>query len=568
MVEGLCTHAHNVRQMISLIRTAATLSFVFLLLGCGERRAGVQPRAEGREPRADRRELKAESRELTAESREPQTDTVARLVRRYVAQPAALQRVSGQATTHVALRPLDSLLAVRVLDSRGAELDSVAVTWTMVDPADGATLRVINPVTDSLGVSRAAFSPGLSANAQHVIAEVAGVGRITFPVTVAARMVRHAPTAIIIWAGEDVTVSAALRDSSGNVLTGGNIAWASSDTSTARVSAAGTSAPVTALAAGSAEIFSFAETGKVRGATRVTVRPVVRGRIVTLDGSTTPDLNVELESGDIRETIPAVRGIFTARIPFHPGADVVVRIPQPSPGYHVAAVRVGTQRELQSLAIALVPTRFTIDAGTYEGQAVAIDAAVAMRPGSRGAPFWRVVPLSGTTPRKLLGWREAEYPLRVAFNRPASRGSIDAQDSVAFWNIADVMERDLGRDLFTPADLSDSARGTIVRVELRPQSSEGHTFVAWEQAGDAHEGVVILREQATLRDAHVVTHELVHLLGFGHASVWSSVSQAEGVTARRLSMEDVAYIQLAMRLRSLQERTGARPGLPSTGLGR
>jgi hypothetical protein len=365
-----------------------------------------------------------------------------------------------------------------------------------------------------------------------------------------------------MWAGEDTMVVAALRDSSGNALTGGDIGWASSDTSTARVSAAGTSAHVTALAAGTAEIFSFAEVGKVRGATRVAVRPVIRGLIVTLDGDTPPDVRVSLESGDIRETIPAVRGRFTARIPFDPGAEVMVRIPQPSHAYHAAVVRVGTQRELQSLTVALVPTRFTIDAGPHRGQTVAIDASIAMRQGARGAPFWRVVPLSGSTPRKLLGWRDADYPLRVAFNRPASTGQIDAADSVAFWDIVGIMEADLGRDLFTPAELADSARGMIVRVELRPQSSEGHTFVAWEQAGDAHEGVVILRERATLRDAHVVTHELVHLLGFGHAIGWGSVSQAGGGTARRLSVDDVAYIQLAMRLRSLQERTGARGGLP------
>ena len=545
--------------MISLIRTAAGLSFVFFLLGCGERRAGVQPRAESQEPRAD-------SREPRTDSREPIADTVVRLVRRYVAQPAALQRVSGQATTRVALRPLDSLLAVRVLDSRGAELDSVAVTWTMVDAAEGATLRVIDRVTDSLGVSRAEFSPGLSANAQHVVAEIAGVGRIAFSVTVAARAVRHAPTGIVIWAGDDTTVAAALHDSSGNALTGGEIAWASSDTSSARVAAAGTSARVIALAAGTTEVFSFAETGKVRGATRVTVRPVVRGRIVTLDGSVAPEVSVELESGDIRETVSAVRGLFTARVPFPPGAEVMVRIPQPSSAYHAAMVRVGAQRDLQSLAIALIPTRFTIDAGSHRGQTVAIDAAVAMRPGGRGAPFWRVVPLSGTTPRKLLGWRDGEYPLRVAFNRAASTARIDAADSVAFWNIASMMEADLGRDLFTPAELADSARGMIVRVEIRPQPSEAHTFVAWEQAGDAHEGVVILGHQGTLRDAHVVTHELVHLLGFGHASGWTSVSQAGGGTARRMTVEDIAYIQLAMRLRSLQERTGARPGLPTLGL--
>ncbi|HYC49894.1 MAG TPA: hypothetical protein VEB19_02175 [Gemmatimonadaceae bacterium] len=531
------------------MRATATVLFIMLASGCDER-------AVGRGPIAD------------ADSREPrpraEADTVVRLVKRYVTQPAAVQRVSGAFTAKVALRSLDSTLAIRVLDNRGGEVVGVPVRWTLVDAGDSASLRVIDATSDSAGVSRASFTPGLSAGVQRVIAEVSGVRRIEFPVTVPARANRNLPAVVTLWSGDDTTVTAALRDADGNALHGGEVTWASTDTSTARVErAAGTDARIIAVAAGSAEIHSFVEAGKVRGTTRVTVRPVIRGRIVTLDGSAPPPLRVAIQSDGVRDTLAAAGGSVSARIPLDPDADVVLRVLLPSgAAYHAGDVRVGAQRDLQSLTIALVPRRFTIDAGPYLGQTVDIDAAAAMRRGGRGAPFWRLVPLSGDTPRKLLGWRDADFPLRVAFNRQPSNGRMDAGDSTAFWAIADRMEADLGRDLFTPAQPGDSIRGTIARVELRPQSSEGHTFVAWAQAGDAQEGVLIFREAATLRDAHVVTHELVHLVGFGHATGWATVSQPAGGTAQRLTAEDVAYIQLAMRLRSLQERTGARPAVP------
>ena len=133
---------------------------------------------------------------------------------------------------------------------------------------------------------------------------------------------------------------------------------------------------------------------------------------------------------------------------------------------------------------------------------------------------------------------------------------------MAFWAIVRDMERDLGMTLFAPAESRDSTHGNVVPVEISGQASEGHTFVSWGQPGDASNGVLLFRRAATLRDSHVVTHELVHLLGFGHSTAWPTIAKAIGGTQHRLTPEDVGYIQLAMRLRRLQQQTGARPGLP------
>ena len=110
--------------------------------------------------------------------------------------------------------------------------------------------------------------------------------------------------------------------------------------------------------------------------------------------------------------------------------------------------------------------------------------------------------------------------------------------------------------------MSDSSRLAIVPIEIGVQGAEGHTFLASAAEGNANDGVVLFRHSSTLHDAHVVTHELLHLIGFGHTSAWETVSIPSGGSEPRLTPQDVAYVQLAYRLRRIQRETGARPGLP------
>ena len=482
----------------------------------------------------------------------------------YSSRPSAIQRATGVLRPLDALRPLDSVLRVRVLDERGAELGGVPVRWTLEGAAEGAALRVVNAMTDSLGLSRAELTPGRSADPQSAIAEVAHVGRIRFAVTIPAAHVRVHPARVSLWAGDDTIVAAELRDRNGVVLAGGAAGWATTDTLVARVvSDSSWRASVRGRSAGATQVVAWVGDGKVRGTGHVTVRPVVTGQFITADGGAVPAMRLEVVAADVRDSVVVRDGAFTARIPMPREAHTIVSASPVDGAYHDAMVRVHDQRELQRLVIALVPTSYRIDAGAYQGQVVPIDAAAAMRRVGRSAPFWRLVPYSGAGPRKLLGWREDHLPLRIAFDRERSASPISAEDSTAFWHIAERMERDLGRALFTPADPeSDSVLASIIRVRITPQSAEGHTFVSWTQSGDANDGLLRFSRASTLRDPHVVTHELAHLLGFGHTASWPTISQPHSGTQPRLTPQDVAYIQLAMKLRRLQEDTGARPGVP------
>jgi hypothetical protein len=491
-------------------------------------------------------------------------DTVVRYVVRARRFPLALERITPDLHVQRALAPLDTLV-VRVYDNRAVKFAGVPVRWSAMGLGEGAQFNVVNARSDSLGLSRATFTPGTSADSQHVFADVEKVGRIDFTVVVPVTSLGVRVSQPDVWSGETVLASAELRDVAGRELTGGQLSWASDDTSVLRVERAdATHGRVTGIAAGEASIVAWVDAGRVQGSARLLVRPVVAGAFVTLDGRPPPDMRMEIRSEAVRESLSVVDGRFTARPLLDPDASVqVLAAPvRDTLLYHTVDVRVHAQRDLQRLRVALIPTHWRIDAGTYAGRDIPVDAARALRRTGRGAGFWRLVPLSGTSPRRILGWAESQLPLRLAFDRAQSFEPITAGDSTAFWASADRMQRDLGVRVFIPANMNDTVRGPVVPIEISMQSTEGHTSLSWGQAGDAGDGVILLRSASTLGDAHVVTHELLHLLGFGHTSQWPTVSVPAGGTEIALTPFDVAYVQLAMRLRRLQHETGALHGLP------
>lgn len=489
--------------------------------------------------------------------------TVVQRVGNITRYASAMQRVTGALDTRRALHPLDSTLAILVMDQRGAEMANVRVAWTLLSAGNGAELRIINARTDSLGVSRASFTPGSTALPQTVVAQVQNVGRISFAVSVPLAAITLAATERAFWSGEETHVSAELRDAQGTVLTDGPVVWGTTDSTVLAIRSGGVSrSTVLGQLPGSANIVAWVEPATVRGDLRLTVKPIVRGAFVALDGSSVPPIRLEVRSGSLTDTVAVTDGRFSKRIDL-PASDVEVRVTPLGTSHHAANVRVTTPRALQDIRIALVPTRWRIEGGTYNGREVRIDAAGALRRPTGSASFWRLAPIDARAPTQVLGWPESAFPLRIAFHRARSREPITAGDSAEFWRIAAQMERDIGLRLFAPAALpGDSIASGIITAEIASDGAEGHTFVTWNDAGNASDGVLMFRRAATLRDPHVVTHELLHLLGFGHATSFQSVSR-QGSAEPRLTAEDVAHAQVALRLRRLQRETGARPGLPS-----
>lgn len=188
---------------------------------------------------------------------------------------------------------------------------------------------------------------------------------------------------------------------------------------------------------------------------------------------------------------------------------------------------------------------WTIRGGTYTGETVVIDRRKATR---RGSHFWRISTIRNDA--RIVGWNPSRLPAPVGL-----RARVSEADSVAFWEILRQMETDMGMRLFEPFTLGrDTDPYDVIVVDLQNMAGEdGVTLITWSGSGAPYDARVNLRSLATLRHPGIVTHEMMHALGFGHTSAWSSVMNPHG-TSNRLTRDDVAYAQAAFEARAESER--------------
>jgi len=202
---------------------------------------------------------------------------------------------------------------------------------------------------------------------------------------------------------------------------------------------------------------------------------------------------------------------------------------------------------LSSVSAQAPDSAWVIKGGTYAGQSVAIDRSLAARKSSR---FWRVSSIKGD--RRIVGWNPSTLPARVAFHSSI----ITAADSIAFWSTLRRMEEDMGMRLFEPTSLAaEPDDQSVIVVDLKAMAGdEGVTYITWSTNSSPYDARVYLRSTSSLHDPRVVTHEMMHALGFGHTTSWTSIMNAGPSGPDRLSVEDVAYAQAAFGSRASNER--------------
>lgn len=190
---------------------------------------------------------------------------------------------------------------------------------------------------------------------------------------------------------------------------------------------------------------------------------------------------------------------------------------------------------------------WVIRGGTYAGQSVVIDRSLAARKSSR---FWRVSSIKSD--RRIVGWNPSTLPAHVAFHN----SRITAADSIAFWSTLRRMEEDMGMHLFEPTSLAaEPDDQSVIVVDLKAMAGdEGVTYITWSTNSSPYDARVYLRATSSLHDPRVVTHEMMHALGFGHTTSWTSIMNAGPSGPDRLSIEDVAYAQAAFESRASNER--------------
>ena len=157
-------------------------------------------------------------------------------------------------------------------------------------------------------------------------------------------------------------------------------------------------------------------------------------------------------------------------------------------------------------------------------------------------------------------WPDAALPIPVAFNRPGSSGTISDADSVAVWKIIGHMEDALGRQLFQPASLSslappDSAGysngAVLISIDNTLSPNAGYTNWYYDGYGDIYKARTRVGSEAALSQRGLVTHELMHALGFHHTCQWQTVMGGYGCPMNDgATIQDVAAFTLAWTLRS------------------
>jgi hypothetical protein len=331
------------------------------------------------------------------------------------------------------------------------------------------------------------------------------------------------------------------------------------------LSGGGRMLPTAAPLRSAADLWLRAMSGAARPA-------VIRGRVLLPDDGSPRGLRAWLstpthfDSADVDAT-----GAFTLALP-QPDCDSIDILFDASPGfarrYHPARLRVPVPRPgdttgLETIRVLLVPTSFTVEAGTYAGATVPIDVDAAVAGPRERARYWRISRFAQSRGVPV-GWPVDRFPIPLSvFGRSAPMRSAD---SATFWAVARQLEQDVGRTLFRPIS-QDSAEseGWSIRVTVDPaEESAGITFITYDGVGDVYEATIAIRSSMLLADSRVVSHELMHALGFGHSVGWSSVMGGPNQSATRATASDVAYAQLFYRMRRVYIEQHATHGVLET----
>ena len=293
--------------------------------------------------------------------------------------------------------------------------------------------------------------------------------------------------------------------------------------------------------------------------------PTVRGSIILADEGSPTGLYAYLRSATYRDSVPiGEAGSFALDVAEAHCGPLELRVDTPPDAerrYHAAVVgldaagrplghgpRAQRSQPDAALRILLVPTRFVIDGGTYAGAVVPIFLDAALAPGWERTRYWRVARAGSEGYGTPVAWPESFFPIPVILR---ARGGVGAADSIAFWRAARQLEMDFGRSLFQPApdEPADEEIWKIVVVVASSAGSAGMTYVTYDSFGAIYEVMIAIRTREYFADARLISHELMHALGFGHSTGWYSAAGGSTSTPARATATDIAYAQLLYRLR-------------------
>jgi hypothetical protein len=374
--------------------------------------------------------------------------------------------------------------------------------------------------------------------------------------------IRIVPETVTLRVGETTTLGLEALDSAGRRTHVAAVRWRPDDTHIVALDRAGA---VTATAPGTTTLEAWV--GTVRAHARVDVLPVVRGRVLTIDGEVPPGMQVRFVARDFADSVVVGSdGRFEFRPPatFGDTAELSIRATDPRSGrYHPMVARLTARETGPELRAVVVPTSWTIRSGSYAGATLDVSADAALKRWRGAAPFARSAAHEGRQTRRVVGWAPEAFPLPVAFVRERPASQISPADSAAFWASVRRLEEQLGMSAFRPAEISAPGDGRLgVEVVVDPRIPPAAvTWASWVPSGDLNDARVAVRTTGDFRNTALIAHEMIHALGFGHALEWRSVmTRTPSGSVSALTAQDVAYVQLIHRVRAAQAAFGADLG--------
>ncbi len=290
--------------------------------------------------------------------------------------------------------------------------------------------------------------------------------------------------------------------------------------------------------------------------------PVLHGVLVNVDSEPVSGASVVVGWGGIADTIASDSSGRFAMMERPVVGDTVTVTILPGAALHPARVLIPGDRIRDETDVVLLPSRWAIRGGAFAGETVSISPAAALRRSERES-FSRMARARYGTRRDIVAWPRERLPIPLAIHRDEGQRITDA-DSVALWQTVAALEDELGMALFKPA--GDSAVqadgwGTSVRVDPTLNAS-GLTFDTWEGGGQLFDAAITVRHASDFSDRTIMFHELLHALGFGHTSAWTSIMAKHVSSATQaLTEEDVAYTQVLLRLGQVQRALRTSYGL-------
>ncbi len=290
--------------------------------------------------------------------------------------------------------------------------------------------------------------------------------------------------------------------------------------------------------------------------------PVLHGMLVNVDSAPVAGASVVVDWGGIIDTIAAdSAGRFAIMQRSTPRDTVTVSI-VPDAAFHGAVLRIPVDRIRDEADVVLLPNRWAIRGGAFAGDTVSFSPAAALRRSERES-FSRIASSRHGARRDMVAWPRERLPIPLAIHRDSGQRITEA-DSVELWRTIAALEGELGMVLFKPANDSaviEDGWGASVRVDPSLTAS-GLTFDTWQGPGQLFDAAITVRHASDFADRTIMFHELLHALGFGHTSAWSSI-MAKHVSAatQALTEEDVAYTQVLLRLAEVQRALGTSYGL-------